>query len=90
MAIALLYLLCIRVTVFPLGGLGSGFVDELYHLILPGIVMCIGPLGFVTKITRASMLEQREADYVAFARAGGSRVTGSTAATCCATPSSRS
>jgi len=71
MAIVLLYLLCIRVTIFPLGGLGSGFVDEAYHLILPGIVMCIGPLGFVTKITRASMLEQREADYVAFARARG-------------------
>ena len=89
MAIALLYLLCIRVTIFPLGGLGSGFVDEAYHLILPGIVMCIGPLGFVTKITRASMLEQREADYVAFAPRGGSRVTGSTADTCCATLSSR-
>jgi peptide/nickel transport system permease protein len=33
--------------------------------------MAIGPLGFVTKITRASMLEQRQADYVAFARARG-------------------
>lgn len=71
MAIVLLYLLTIRVTIFPLGGLGSGFVDEAFHLVLPGIVMSIGPLGFVTKITRASMLEQREADYVAFARARG-------------------
>jgi peptide/nickel transport system permease protein len=71
MAIVLLYFLTIKVSLFPLGGLGTGFWSEAYHLILPGIVMSIGPLGFVTKITRAAMLEQREADYVAFARARG-------------------
>jgi peptide/nickel transport system permease protein len=71
MAIALLYLLAIRFAVFPLAGLGTNFGGDVYHLLLPSIVMAIGPLGFVTKITRASMLEQREADYVAFARARG-------------------
>jgi peptide/nickel transport system permease protein len=71
MAIVLLYLLAIRFAVFPLEGLGSSFGSDVYHLLLPSVVMAIGPLGFVTKITRASMLEQREADYVAFARARG-------------------
>jgi peptide/nickel transport system permease protein len=71
MAIALLYLLAIRFTVFPLEGLGTNFGSDVYHLLLPSVVMAIGPLGFVTKITRASMLEQRQADYVAFARARG-------------------
>jgi peptide/nickel transport system permease protein len=71
MAIALVYLLAVRFTVFPLEGLGSGFGSEVYHLVLPSIVMAIGPLGFVTKITRAAMLEQRDTDYVAFARARG-------------------
>jgi peptide/nickel transport system permease protein len=70
-AIALLYLLAIRFTVFPLEGMGTGVGSDAYHLLLPSVVMAIGPLGFVTKITRASMLEQREADYVAFARARG-------------------
>ena len=71
MAIALLYLLAIRFAVFPLEGLGTNFGGDVYHLLLPSVVMAIGPLGFVTKITRASMLEQRQADYVAFARARG-------------------
>ncbi|MGP8204535.1 MAG: ABC transporter permease [Acidimicrobiales bacterium] len=71
MAIALLYLLAIRYAVFPLEGLGTNFGSDVYHLLLPSVVMAIGPLGFVTKITRASMLEQRQADYVAFARARG-------------------
>lgn len=71
MAIALLYLLAIRFAVFPLEGLGSNIGSDAYHLMLPSVVMAIGPLGFVTKITRASMLEQREADFVAFARARG-------------------
>lgn len=70
-AIALLYLLVIRYPFFPLEGLGTDFGSDAYHLVLPSIVMAMGPLGFVTKITRASMLEQREADYVAFARARG-------------------
>lgn len=71
MAIALLYLLAIRFAVFPLEGLGSNIGGDAYHLMLPSVVMAIGPLGFVTKITRASMLEQREADFVSFARARG-------------------
>lgn len=71
MAIALLYLLAIRYAVFPLEGLGTNFGSDVYHLLLPSVVMAIGPLGFVTKITRASMLEQRQADYVAFAHARG-------------------
>jgi peptide/nickel transport system permease protein len=70
-AIALLYVLVIKFPIFPLEGLGSNLGSDAYHLILPSVVMAIGPLGFVTKITRASMLEQREADYVAFARARG-------------------
>ena len=70
-AIALVYLLAIHFAVFPLEGLGSGIGQEAYHLVLPCFVMALASLGFVTKITRASMLEQRSTDYVAFARARG-------------------
>jgi peptide/nickel transport system permease protein len=71
MAIALVYLLAIHFTIFPLEGLGNGVGGEAYHLVLPCFVMALASLGFITKITRASMLEQRSTDYVAFARARG-------------------
>jgi peptide/nickel transport system permease protein len=70
-SIALIYLLAIKYAVFPVEGLGSGVVSEATHLILPVIVMALAPLGFVTKIARAAMLEQLDLDHVAFARARG-------------------
>jgi peptide/nickel transport system permease protein len=70
-SIALIYLLAIKYAVFPVEGLGSGVVSEATHLVLPVIVMALAPLGFVTKIARAAMLEQLDMDYVAFARARG-------------------
>lgn len=71
LAIVLLYAFAIHWTIFPVVGLGNGGLDEVMHLILPGVVMALAPLGFVTKISRAAMLEQTETDYVAFARARG-------------------
>ena len=71
MAIVLVYLFVVRWPLFPLQGLGNGLPDEAYHLILPAVVMAIGPLAFIIKITRASMLEQLSADYIGFARARG-------------------
>jgi peptide/nickel transport system permease protein len=71
LAIGLLYAFAIHWPIFPVVGLGNGGIDEVLHLVLPGIVMALAPLGFVTKISRAAMLEQMETDYVAFARARG-------------------
>jgi peptide/nickel transport system permease protein len=71
LAVALIYLLAIKYPVFPVEGVGSGPWSETKHLILPIFVMALAPLGFVTKIARASMLEQLDTDYVAFARARG-------------------
>ncbi|MCU1493829.1 MAG: transporter permease [Acidimicrobiaceae bacterium] len=71
MAIALVYLFGIRFNILPVEGLGSGLASEAQHLVLPCVVMAVAPLGFMTKIVRASMLEQLEMDYVAFARARG-------------------
>ncbi len=36
-------------------GLGSGLGSDAVHLIMPALVMSLAPLGFVTKIARASM-----------------------------------
>ncbi len=70
-AIALVYLFAIKYPILPVEGLGSGFSSQAEHLIMPAVVMALAPLGFVTKIARASMLEQLSTDYVAFARARG-------------------
>lgn len=47
------------------------FVDVLKHLILPGIALGTIPLAIVTRITRASVLEVVNEDYVRTARAKG-------------------
>ena len=70
-AIAFVYLFAIKLQFLPVEGLGDGLSSQAEHLIIPGLVMILGPLGFVTKIARASMLEQLDTDYVAFARARG-------------------
>ncbi len=72
LAIAGLYFFGMELHLFPLFGLGSGGLgDEAYHLVLPALVMALGPLGFITKITRAAVLDQLRTDHVAFARARG-------------------
>lgn len=69
LAIVMMYLFAIRLPLLPVSGIGSGGLSTVRHLILPAVVMALAPLGFVTKMARASMLEQIETDYVAFARA---------------------
>lgn len=57
---------------FPIVGMGDGSpLDLARHLVLPCIVMALGPLGFITRLTRASMLENLSEDYVTFAQARG-------------------
>jgi peptide/nickel transport system permease protein len=56
-----------------LGGRPDLFADALSHIILPGIVLATVGMGFVTRITRASMLETLSQDYVRTARAKGLR-----------------
>ncbi len=69
--IVLLYLLAVRVSWFPAYGPGSGFTDRLVHLTLPAIALALTQTALVLKLTRASMIEALDQDYVAFARARG-------------------
>jgi oligopeptide transport system permease protein len=43
------------------------------HWILPTVILALGPMAFLTRITRASMLEAIRQDYVRTARAKGLR-----------------
>lgn len=49
----------------------GALVDTLKHLVLPGIALGTIPLAIIARITRASVLEVRNEDYVRTARAKG-------------------
>ncbi len=47
------------------------FADALSHMVLPALVLATVGVGFITRITRASMLEVLSQDYVRTAQAKG-------------------
>jgi peptide/nickel transport system permease protein len=67
----LLYFLGVVMDWFPIFGPGTGFIDRGWHLTLPALALGLSVMGLVTKITRATMIEELQKDYVAFARARG-------------------
>jgi peptide/nickel transport system permease protein len=69
--IFLLYLFGVVLGWFPTFGAGRGFFDRLWHLALPALALALSVMAIVVKITRASVVEQLDRDYVAFARARG-------------------
>ncbi len=54
-----------------LAGKWDAFVDALRHLVLPAIALGSIPLAIITRITRASVLDVANEDYVRTARAKG-------------------
>ena len=54
-----------------LSGQKGAFLDAAHHLILPMIVLGTVPLAVIARMTRSSMLEVLEEDYVRTARAKG-------------------
>ncbi|WP_293858161.1 ABC transporter permease [uncultured Alsobacter sp.] len=58
---------------FPINGGGSGFLDRMYHVILPAITLATLKSAFLGRLTRTSMLEVLGRDYVRTARAKGAR-----------------
>ena len=49
---------------FPVFGSGSGGLDRLYHLVLPALALSFGSAGYLTRITRASVEEERRREHV--------------------------
>jgi dipeptide transport system permease protein len=54
-----------------LSGQKGAFLDALHHLVLPSIVLGTVPMAVIARMTRSSMLEVLEEDYVRTARAKG-------------------
>jgi peptide/nickel transport system permease protein len=76
--IFLLYFFGVVLGWFPVFGAGKGFVDRFWHLVLPAFAVAFSVMAIIIKITRATMVEELDKDYVTFARArgiSGARIT---------------
>ena len=67
-AIVLIFIFAVDLRLLPIVGWG-----DLRHMILPTVVLALGPAAFIARITRASMLEAIRQDYVRTARSKGLR-----------------
>lgn len=68
LAIFAIYIFAVNLHVLPVFGWGT-----LEKMVLPTVILSLGPMAFLTRITRASMLEAIRQDYVRTARAKGLR-----------------
>jgi peptide/nickel transport system permease protein len=70
--ILLIYVLGVRLSVFPVFGAGdAGVVDRIAHLTLPAIALAATLVALLVRQTRAAVLNVMSQDYITFARARG-------------------
>jgi peptide/nickel transport system permease protein len=68
----LLLVFAIRIPLFPVGDYGQGgFLDHLYHMVLPGLTVALAIAPILIRSLRASLLEVLGADYITTARSKG-------------------
>lgn len=60
-----------RLRWFPVGGMGDGFWDDLYHLVLPSVTLALSLAAILMRNLRSAVIGVLSADYVDFARAKG-------------------
>lgn len=70
-AVVLIVLFAVVLNWFPALGAGSGGFNTLYHLTLPAIALSLSALALVSRVTRISMVEALDAEYVETARIRG-------------------
>jgi peptide/nickel transport system permease protein len=56
---------------FPMTGGGEGFVDRMYHLVLPAMTLGFVKAAFIMRLTRSALLEVLRKDFVRTARSKG-------------------
>lgn len=54
-----------------ISGNWEGFVDVLSHIIMPAVALATIPMGIIARMTRSSMLDVLQEDYIRTARAKG-------------------
>ena len=70
-SIVLIGVFAVQLGWFPSFGSGSGFVDTIYHLILPSIALAIVFIVLIGKVTRTSMVDQLGREHVEVATSRG-------------------
>jgi peptide/nickel transport system permease protein len=56
---------------FPVGGIGNGFLEDLYYLFLPALTLALSLSAILLRNLRDSLIEVLHAEYVSFATAKG-------------------
>ena len=56
---------------FPVGGIGSGFFEDLYYLFLPALTLALSLAAVLLRNLRQSLADVLNAEYVGFAVAKG-------------------
>jgi peptide/nickel transport system permease protein len=56
---------------FPVGGIGTGFFDDMRALFLPALTLALSLAALLLRNLRAALLEVLQAEFVSFARAKG-------------------
>lgn len=67
--VALISVFAVALNWFPVFGSGTGGLDRVHHLVLPALALSLGSIGYLTRITRASVDEERGREHVQTARA---------------------
>lgn len=65
--------LALNLGMFPTGGVGTGFFENLYRLFLPSLVVGLSTAALIQQSLRAALIDAMKADYVDTARAKGLR-----------------
>ena len=71
LGLALLIVFAAQLHWFPVGGIGTGFWQDLYYLFLPALTLALSLSAVLLRNLRQSLLEVLGADYVGFATAKG-------------------
>lgn len=82
-ALIFMFFFCVLWRIFPISGTKTAgaiyatkwdeFIDMLYHVTLPVIVMTFASLGGMTRYVRSAMIDALSMDYIRTARAKGLR-----------------
>ncbi|WP_022891679.1 ABC transporter permease [Agromyces subbeticus] len=70
-SIVLIAVFAVQLGWFPSFGSGEGFLDTVYHLVLPSIALALVFVVLVGKVTRSSMVEQLGREHVEVATSRG-------------------
>jgi peptide/nickel transport system permease protein len=74
LALLLMQILAVRLGILPVSGYGppgASFLERLWHLLLPALVLGILVSAIILRFTRASMIDALSNDFIRTARAKG-------------------